>query len=786
MGSDAAHDGRFNDAIATIAATLHGRPKDELVGEDVRRRRSVVRVVRGVVATLVVLALLATSAAVIAVRQRDTAVEQSRVARSRQLGAQATATLEIRLDRALLLAVEAVRTAPTVEALGSLLDGVNRAWAMSRFLTGHEGRVNTIAVSRDGRSIASGDSTGLVLVWGDGGDDRVPERLEGHGAAVVALAFAPDDVLVTADVDGEVIRWGRDGHRVTSFRVAATPIVFDAGGTSLAVASSGHPSVEVLDARDGSRIGSPIETGTDASQWDPYSPPAAAFSPDGNLLAVEVDGGVGLWEPRTGTTAGRRFAAAGSDDVAALAFGTDGTELIGTDVDGRECIWDVAGSALVGCTEAFGSGTALAAGATGLAASSGADRWIELNDVASGADVYELFGHGAQVTALAFSPDGARLVAGDADGVIIVWDPERRDADAAMVQTLAYLEAAPEDEIDELAWGSSPVAIDPSGRRVAAATPSGLVIWEAGDGRLHDPGSWRQRALLPIQLDFPQAAIAFSPDGRSLITAAPDDGVRRWDIDREEAVGDRLLPPSDASLEYGVGFTPDGAALVAAEADTGTGDMTVHVWDAATGRQRASITAAAPSESVFVPLDVTDTTIAYVAGDRLVLADLRTGQEKGRIVVEGGVQDVALSPDGQVLAAVVDRRVLLWDAARGDLLGELVSHSDDIMSVAFTDDGAMLASGAMDWTLSLWDVATRRQLGPPLVSAGSVVRALAFADDGTTLIGAADAALFTVDLDTSSWIDRACEVADRNLTDEEWQQYLPDTSRHETCPSAGG
>ena len=117
-------DPRFRDAVADLAAPIHDRPKDDLVGEDVRQHRRAVRLARAGVATLVVLLVAAAAAAVLAVSQRneartqrteaelqrDRAEEEARIATSRQLAAQATAVRDEQYDLALLLAVEAYRT----------------------------------------------------------------------------------------------------------------------------------------------------------------------------------------------------------------------------------------------------------------------------------------------------------------------------------------------------------------------------------------------------------------------------------------------------------------------------------------------------------------------------------------------------------------------------------------------------------------------------------------------------------------------------------------------------
>ena len=96
----------------------------------------------------------------------------------------------------------------------------------------------------------------------------------------------------------------------------------------------------------------------------------------------------------------------------------------------------------------------------------------------------------------------------------------------------------------------------------------------------------------------------------------------------------------------------------------------------------------------------------------------------------------------------------------------------------------LLASGSTTTGVRLWDVASGQPLGGPLSTGQSgFVDSLAFSADGTTLVaGSGDGAALLWDVDLPTWPRRACQITNRNLTRQEWQQYLGSLTYQKTCP----
>jgi eukaryotic-like serine/threonine-protein kinase len=369
------------------------------------------------------------------------------------------------------------------------------------------------------------------------------------------------------------------------------------------------------------------------------------------------------------------------------------------------------------------------------------DGSVRLYDRATGRPLGRLAGPASPVTALAFGAAGRRLLVGHDDGTIRVADdlaPEALRAtekpkaigrvggfsrtddgrtlvaattEAPGVVSIRDIEAGGTETVridfgENLRggrWMALPrpnaLAISPDGRRVAAG------VWGCGsDGRwmhwvvLWDIPSGKELLSVPSPLQSTVYEVAFSPDGSRL--AVGHDGG--FSILAVADLGTQVSVRLDSAMA--LRFSPTGQALA-----VGTISRQVQLWSLTTNRMLADLKHPARSQLWQVVFSDDGRTLASASRESVQLCDLAGASE--RLEFEGhagGVTGVAFSPDGATLASSSNvGNVKLWDPATGRHVRTLEGYPGDVQTCAFSPDGSLLATGSKDGALlRLWD--TRR------------------------------------------------------------------------------
>jgi WD40 repeat protein len=280
------------------------------------------------------------------------------------------------------------------------------------------------------------------------------------------------------------------------------------------------------------------------------------------------------------------------------------------------------------------------------------------------------------------------------------------------------------------------LAISPDGRGLATAADNGtLGVWDAATGAL--------RVAVP---NVGAARLAYSADGATLVSAASHTvrrtgtaTVRFWDpATGKERRAARVRFPVG---EFGqIALAPDGATLIGF-----TADGKLRLWDTATGRNQATLDAGTAGPAIppagykrmVLARDVK--TLVWIMGGTIMVWDAAARKLRFKhYEAYRWCFAAALSPHGNLLACHrggAPHVVELWDWKAGKRLAELEGYQGHVYALAFSPDGKFLASGGEDEAVAVWEVATRKQVAT-LKGHGGGVHGLVFSPDGRWLYSA--------------------------------------------------
>jgi WD40 repeat protein len=280
---------------------------------------------------------------------------------------------------------------------------------------------------------------------------------------------------------------------------------------------------------------------------------------------------------------------------------------------------------------------------------------------------------------LEVSRDGKLLVTSGRDGLVRTWNVATGREMRRLIQTGKALES---------------LLLSPDGKRLLTRSFNDAEV------RLWDVETGKELRPLPIDKDsgLGPAGLAFSPDG--IMVAMGGRAPRLW----QAATGRERARLSAEVGAFAVAFTPDGKGLI-----TLGFDQKVRLFSTDSGKEKRAYAAAPPALNAAVSPDAK--LLAVTAFDnRIVVLDLASGKETAQwMVFPGYPLRLAFTSDSKRLAAFTSFGVRFYDPETGKDLAPLVSHRSTILAAAFRDGGRAIATVGQDRALRLWEASTGRQ-----------------------------------------------------------------------------
>jgi WD40 repeat protein len=763
------NNGRFRNAVAEVAAPLHGRSKDEIEGEDVRQHRRTVRVAWSAAASLAILTVAAVVASLFAVNNAHRAEQRRIVAESQRL-ANYSQNEPATSDLAFLLAAQGYRLGANPLTETALFRSVTDMPPEIKERIPTDATVAAVAYSDAADRIWVATTEGALTAYrfSDGQQVARNDFYFRHG--VVAMARLGDDEVVITD-GTETTTF--DGELAPSDKRVSPGVV-----SSLAVENStgriagGSVDGKVFVWEPNRRSPTTIFVGVPhVAAADYMGVTALTWTLDGGLIVAGKDGGLRrydvdapeapLWEQgEANVENGSVSAAAVLDDNTLVTGGTDGTigfrnAATGLPTDAETKLWhkgSVRGLVATGDKPEYGSVAsvgddgflvffnhltgepALPPARIGEEATSVAwDQTARLRGVVGVRGGATLLDYGrdqlpavaqqvegwSDVAAVAMSSDGHRVAvvrtrtsSNKPISEVVLTDPTRLDPNDPSVQVDGVVEQ---------------ITFTPDGSLVLASTDDGSVaVWD---------GKAATASLTEVAVGAVVSQLAVSPDGGTVATGSidlnsnMDAPVRLWRLD-----GMKLMNSSQTTLTtfgYGLAFSPDGEHLIIG----GAGTFAIY------------------------PLD----------GGEIVKVNL----------TDDSTRSLTIAPDGKTVAVgLYSGPIRFYDLETGKPTGDELRQADRASAIAFRDNN-VLVTVSSDGDFKLWDLISLRSLSNQTLSGVNsgatggrpVAPSLGLGRDVAVTASIVDRRLVKWSLNPDSWIREGCAQHLRDLTDSEKSRF---------------
>jgi WD40 repeat protein len=536
---------------------------------------------------------------------------------------------------------------------------------------------------------------GIVVTLFDAGSGKLIKRIERkHDPAVIRESLKPHPVPVIEQWNDRFLAFTGDGRSVaaaagdktvTLWEVASGEWVREYGGLK-------NPARRFALSRDGKTL--------------------AAACDDHTLRGYDLVKGKDTFKIDLGRQFVRSLAFSPGGKFLAVAGGT----FDGKDWSEGDAVWDIATGKRVCQLPTFGTCMTFTPDGKTLCLADGGDpqkpSLIRLFDPVTGKELAPrpvVAGHRGEIFGLTFAPHGKALISEGEDGTMRSWDLKtgkqtwQSDGQVSLPQQSVF-------------------AFSHDGSKLVGGLG---IVRDAGTGKEISKLPFFTGPVAPATRQIIVHAVAFEKSGMTVLSTERDGATVVWDVAQAKAI--RQIPQC---FDYGetVGFSGDGSLLVVSKSYPRApfeGPHDCGIWDTATGKELVKfqlLNIQAPAKFVFT--QDKKLLIAGIYDGKICVLDAKTGKEIRRWQANHknlAVQGMVVSPDGTMVACTGPHHpsVRVWDVNTGEeirrfpvpkekpdfkVMEPLVYGHPIYWALAFSPDSALLASGAPDSSIVLWDV----------------------------------------------------------------------------------
>lgn len=665
---------------------------------------------------------------------------------------------------------------------GVLRDALQFHPFLEKLLHSHHGSITNVASIPDSEKLASISVDGKLLLW-DLRNANYTNPLSYPGQ-LFSLAYSSDGRLVAIGGEGdEITIWDTNKGKIfEKFRMPG---------------SDYRPAVLDLKFSADTRYLFALGISGQVYAWQMEPPhswrklPVKAFrievSPDGNYLAAATMDGIKLLSLKEQNTEplhipDKKYV------TRALVFSHDSRFLFWANEDNSIRMWNVSERKIwASLTGHVARITSLAITNDDYLLAAGADDGnVRLWALAQFVKKLEpAIITPRPVAALAFSADGKTLAVGSGSHDVYLFDTTRRNPIARPLGSLPIYDARA-----SVTKNGSILALagSTSGKRDSFV----VQLWDLPGTRLIKESPLNMPEITSSRSQVPIELMQIAEDQKT-ITVVGDNGVSVLD---SMSLGLIEMPFNTKDLgnryrkrfvegEKGFGVSMalsfDGKTLAVTDSD-------VDLWDVTSKQIIDSFNLG--DYSGRTAFDHNGIRMATSIGNHIDIRGLHNRQKTIGIDAVGNVQSIRFSPDSNTIGAVLNdklvNRIALWELASAPpkLLWETFDERGEVgRDIVFSGTGLQLASAARN-TIRIWDTKTGRVVDDLLLhleEAEAYVSQLLFSGDELIAVHSTGALIIT--LDVRSWIKKACEIANRQLTLQEWNYFIGETVPYEnTCP----